>query len=576
MLIRRSPLQSILGRCRRGLAATAAFSCLVNLLTLTVSVYMLQVYDRVLSSQSGYTLIYLTIMAVAALAAMAVFDLLRSRILVRIGIWLDQVLSPAVFARAVENSLRGTSYRSEALRDLASVRQFLGGAGVLALFDVPWTPVYIAFVYLLHPMLGNIALAGGALLFLLALLTNLATHGPLREASAAASRGLRAADATFRNAEVVDGMGMLGAILRRWLRNSAGVLDLQQRASDRAGLVSAAAKCLRQILQIGILGMGAWLVLKHEMTAGGIVAGSIIMGRGLAPVEQAIGTWKTVVATRDAWKRLKGLFDQPPFHPAAMQLPKPRGYLRVENVTFAPPGAKHPVLHNVSLNLPAGQALAVIGPSAAGKSTLARLLVGLGEPQSGAVRLDGAAVFAGDRRHQGAHIGYLPQDVELFPGTLRDNIARMDENAEPEEVAAAARLAGVHEMILRLPQGYETEIGEQGGVLSGGQRQRIGLARALYGRPSLLVLDEPNSNLDAAGEHALNEAIRTVKEAGTTVVVIAHRPSLIAHVDRIALLNEGRVDLFGERQEVLAQLQRRAMAASAQSPQQAQVRALRS
>jgi ATP-binding cassette subfamily C protein/ATP-binding cassette subfamily C protein EexD len=259
-----------------------------------------------------------------------------------------------------------------------------------------------------------------------------------------------------------------------------------------------------------------------------------------------------------------------------MKLPKPCGQLSVENATYAPPGAKHPVLRGITLNLPPGEALAIIGPSAAGKSTLARLLVGLGEPQSGSVRLDGAEVFAGGREHKGAHIGYLPQDVELFPGTVRDNIARMDENADPDAVVAAARLAGVHEMILRLPDGYETEIGEKAGVLSGGQRQRIGLARALYGGPSLLVLDEPNSNLDAAGEAALNEAIRAVKEAGTSVVVIAHRPSLIAHVDKIAVMNEGRIDMFGERKAVMAELQRRAVAASGQAPQQAQVRALHS
>ena len=323
-------------------------------------------------------------------------------------------------------------------------------------------------------------------------------------------------------------------------------------------------------LQIAILGVGAYLVIDSKLTAGAMVAASIIMGRALSPVEQAIGTWKGVVAAREAWKRLHALFQQPLLHGNGMPLPKPSGAILVENVIFSPAGARHPVIRGASFGLGAGEALAIIGPSAAGKSTLARLLVGIHQPQAGSVRLDGAEVFIWSRERFGAHVGYLPQDVELFPGTVAENIARMNEDAYSEAVVAAAELAGVHEMILRLPKGYDTEIGEQGAILSGGQRQRIGLARALYGQPPLLVLDEPNSSLDAVGEQALNQAIKAMKEAGTTVIIIAHRPSLMTHIDKVLVLNEGRIELFGDRNSVLAQIQRTAI----QPSDKKQVRAI--
>ena len=548
-------LSSVLYRCREGLIAVGLLSMAVNLLVLTVSVYMLQVYDRVLPGRSIETLIYLTLIAGGALAAMAALDVLRSRILVRLGVWIDRMLSPALFGRAVENTLRGLPYRTEALRDLATIRTYLGGAGIMALFDAPWMPIYLAFVFLLHPLLGLLAVGGAAILTTLALANHSLTSENLKRANAASTKGYQSAEVAFRNAEVVDGMGMTPALTRRWDAINTHVLGLQEKASDTAGLINACTKSLRMFLQIAVLGMGAWLVLRQELSPGAIVAASIIMSRALAPVEQAIASWKMTTGARDAWKRLSALFQLPPLHPPSMPLPRPQGSLLLENVIYAPPGARHPVLRGISLSLAPGEALGIIGPSAAGKSTLARLIVGLAQPQHGFIRLDGADVFAWDRDNFGFYVGYLPQDVELFRGTVRENIARMDDS-DPAQVIDAARMAGVHDMILQLPNGYDTEIGEQGAMLSGGQRQRIGLARAVYRRPALLVLDEPNSSLDAVGEQALSRAIADMKACGSTIVVIAHRPMLLAQLDQILVLQEGQVQLFGPREAVLAQLSR--------------------
>ncbi|MGX5848281.1 type I secretion system permease/ATPase [Mesorhizobium sp. PL10] len=550
-----NPLIDTLSRCRAGFFAVAGFSLIVNLLVLTTSVYMLQVYDRVLTGRSVETLVYLTVIATVALLAMGALEFLRSRLLVRLGIWIDRVLSPQVLGRALENTLRGHGYRSEALRDLATLRGYLGGGGILALFDAPWMPLYLIFIFMLHPLLGLLALGGGLILFATAIANHVLTAGLLKRANVASASAFRSVESGLRNAEVVDAMGMGAALARRWDAANAEVLNMQSLASDRAGLVNAFTKPFRMFLQVAVLGLGAWLALRHELSPGSMVAASIIMSRALAPVEQAIGTWKQTTAAREAWGRLKKLFALDPLRPAGMALPRPHGSVSVEAVTYAPAGARAPVLRNVTFSIPSGELLAIIGPSAAGKSTLARLMVGMASPQHGQVRLDGADVFSWARDDFGSHVGYLPQDVELFPGTIRENIARMDEG-DPATIVAAARMAGVHDMILRLPKAYDTEIGEQGSALSGGQRQRIGLARALYGRPALVVLDEPNSSLDAAGEEALNQAIAAIKEAGTTVVVVAHRPSLMVHVDSVLVLNDGQVQMFGPRDTVLAQLRR--------------------
>jgi PrtD family type I secretion system ABC transporter len=550
----RNALDHTFARCRGGLAAVFGFSMAINLLMLAVPLYMLQIFDRVLMSQSGETLLYLTLLVAGALALLGVFELLRSRVLVRLGTWLDRALSPSVFLRGLESTLRGANYRTEALRDVATLRTFLGGGGIMALFDSPWVPIYILVVYLLHPTLGHIALAGALVLLSTALVMELATGTRLKDANALAARNLRGAESAYRNAEVIDGMGMGATLARCWDRTNADVLGLQMLASDRAGSITAFARFFRLFVQMATLGAGAWLVLQHELTAGGMVAASILLGRALAPVEQAIGTWKQTGAARDAWRRLGKLFAQKPLHPATMPLPLPRGHLRIEGVTYAPPGARLPVLKGITLEVKPGTALAIVGPSAAGKSTLARLIVGIDRPQIGAVRLDGAEIHALERGAFGRYIGYLPQDVELFPGTVRENIARMAEG-DPEQVVAAAQMADVHDMILRLPQGYDTEIGEQGALLSGGQRQRIALARALYGSPALLVLDEPNASLDAAGEEALNRAVRAALETGAAIVLIAHRPAMLAHAERIAILTNGQIEGLGERDEMLARLQ---------------------
>lgn len=542
-----------LSRATPALVAVAAFSLANNLLMLTVSIYMMQVFDRVLTSQNLATLFYLTLMAFGALSVVGVLELVRSRILLRVGNWLDQSMTFSVLARSLENAVRGDAYRSEALRDLTAIRTYLSGGGVLSLFDVPWVPVYIAFVYVLNPWLGHVALAGAVLLLTCATLNHFLTATALKQASAEHRKGFARVEAAFRNAEVIDSMAMTPALAIAWQDVNSGVLSMQQNAGDRATLLTSMSKFLRLIVQVAVLATGAVLVLWHELSAGGMIAASIILSRALAPVEQSIGTWKQTVMARESWQRLRRLLAQPPLHREGMPLRRPTGHLTVEGVTYTPPGSPAPILHRISLEARPGEVLAIIGPSAAGKSMLARLIVGISKPDSGTVRLDGADIFDIDRRNFGNIVGYLPQDVELFPGTIRQNIARMQQG-HPGKVVAAAELAGVHDMILRMPNGYETEIGEGGAKLSGGQRQRIALARAAYGDPVLVVLDEPNASLDAAGDQALASAIWALKSAGATVVLIAHRPALLAKVDNVAILNQGRLQFMGPRDDALRYL----------------------
>jgi len=549
-----NPLSALLSRCREGLVAVGLISTAVNLLMLTVPIYMLQVYDRVLPGSSVETLVYLTLMAAGALAAMAVLDVLRSRIMVRIGIWIDRMLSPALFERGIENTLRGVPYRTEALRDLATIRAYLGAVGLMALFDAPWLPIYLLLIFLLHPTLGLLATFGAAVLIALAVANHILTSGKVNQANMASAIGYQNAEMAFRNAEVIEAMGMTPALTRRWNEVNGDVLQLQETVGDTSGLINAWTKSLRLFLQVAVLGLGAWLVLKQELTAGGIIAASIIMSRALAPVEQAIGTWRITTNARDAWNRLSKLLQMAPLYPATMPLPRPKGHLIVTRVTYAP--SEHPVLRDISFSLDPGEALGIVGPSAAGKSTLARLIIGLAKPQYGSIRLDGADVFAWSRDNFGSYVGYLPQEVELLGGTIRDNIARMD-GGEPSDVIAAATGAGVHDMIMRLPRGYETQIGESGVLLSGGQRQRIGLARAIYRRPALVVLDEPNANLDGEGEQALTRTIADMKANGSIVVVITHRPMLIAQFDKVLALRKGQTEFFGPSKAITEHLNRR-------------------
>ena len=549
-------MRELVSRLRPYFAYAALFSLAINLLMLAAPLYMLQVFDRVISSRSEETLLALTVAATLALAAMALLDVIRSRLLAAAGMALDRQLGP----RVLEGVLGRVSSADFApgLRDVNALRGFLGGSGVMALFDAPWLPVFLLIIFLFHPVLGAIALAGSVLMCLLAYLNERLARPPLERAQAEGRRAARYIDAGVRNAEVIGALGMRPALTRRWARLNDGVLREQLEAAEVGSRFSGWTKFTRQALQTAMLAAGAWLVVGQHVSAGVMIAATILLGRALAPVEMLVAGWRSLVEARGAWSRLATLLDKaPPVD--ATELPTPQGRLAIEAVTFAYPGATRPFLRGVSFSLAPGESLGIVGPSASGKSTLARLMVGVWRPASGAVRLDGADVAAWPREALGPHIGYVPQDVELFSGTVAENIARLGE-PDAAEVMRAAQRAGVHELVLRLPKGYDSEIGEGGQVLSAGQRQRIALARALYGRPRLVVLDEPNSNLDHEGELALGRALANLKEEGVTVAVIAHRPSLLAGVDRMLVLRDGLVDAFGPRNEVMARVTRVAAA----------------
>jgi PrtD family type I secretion system ABC transporter len=551
------PVETVLSKavaaCRRQLAAVAVFSGVVNMLQLTVSLYMMQVFDRVLSTRSMDTLYYLTAIALFALLVMAVLDGLRGQVMQRLAGWVEGKAAPEAFLRAIESQLRNRPYRMEALRDLAVCRGWLGSPASLTLFDVPWVPIYLAVIFLLHPALGWIAFLGAVALFVLTLANEWATGSLVRQASTGAMASQRRAESIVRNAEVIDSMGMGPAVLQRWREGLSASLPPQERAADRAAMLLSLTRFFRLAIQVAVLGFGAYLVLEQQLTSGASIAASIIMGRALAPVEQMIGGWKQLVQARQAYRRLLGFLSLPRLRPPGMPLPEPTGRLAAERVTFGFPGQPVAIIKGVSFNLAAGESLAIIGPSAAGKTTLIRLLIGTLQPTAGTIRLDGADVFTWMREDFGRHVGYLPQDVELFDGTVLRNIARMGD-ADPELVFEAARLAGCHEMILRLPQGYDTEIGDGGQHLSGGQRQLIGLARAMFSSPKMVVLDEPNSNLDGDAEQALIRGLEELKRRGTTVVLVSHRPTLVQGVDKVLLMRDGAVEAFGPRAEVLKRL----------------------
>lgn len=549
-----SELRKVLAAFRSAFVAVGAFSFCINVLMLAPALYMLQIYDRVLSSRSETTLLMLSLILAGLYLLYAALEWVRSMVLVRAGVRLDLALDGRVFNAAFERNLRsGGGNAAQALGDLQVVRQFLTGNGLFAFFDAPWAPIYLLVITAFHPLLGLVALIGTLLLVALAWLTNRVTHPPLAEAQRLAMQTSNQVNNHLRNAEVIESMGMLANLRDRWFAKHVSMLRLQAQASDRAGMLSALTRFLRMALQSGMLGLGAWLVLDNQMTAGMMIAGSILAGRALAPVELVIGTWRGFLGARDAYGRLEELLRQFPIREAGLELPPPTGLVAVEGVTAVPPGTRRAVLSNLSVQIPAGQVIGVIGPSGAGKSSLARLLVGVWPAAAGVVRLDGADIFRWDKAELGPYIGYLPQDVELFEGTIAENIARFGE-VDSTKVVEAAQRAGVHELILRFPEGYDTQIGVSGAVLSGGQRQRIGLARAMYGDPVLVVLDEPNSNLDDAGEAALVEAIRELKRGGRTVILITHRTNVLATVDSLLVLRDGALVLYGPRDEVLARL----------------------
>lgn len=547
-----TPLDHALHEARRGLLVVAALSLFLNLLALASPLYMFQVFDRVLASGRVETLVALTAIAAFALLCLGALEVIRSRVLGRISTWLDRALARAVLNASVGETLAGRPIGGQAMSDLAQLRGFINGQGIVPIFDAPWTPIFVAVIWLLHPWLGMLALLSAALLFALALANELLTRAPLAGASQAWLTAQRRYETALRNAEVVQAMGMLPALLARWQGDHERGLDGQAQASDRTGWIHGTSKFVRLFVQVAILGLGAYLVLQGDLTSGGMIASSIVLGRALAPVEQAIGAWKSFVAARAGHDRLRRLLQRHPDEPAAIELPAPEGRISVDQLSFRAPDGR-PILRGVSFELAAGEVLAVVGPSASGKSTLCRLLTGVWPPDGGHVRLDGAEVHRWGRVDFGRHVGYLPQDVELFAGSVRDNIARMTD-APDDAVIAAAQLAGVHDMILHLAKGYATEVGPQGAILSGGQRQCIGLARAMFGTPRVVVLDEPSASLDQVGESAVLDAIGRLKARGSTVILVVHRPRLLTHVDKVLVLSEGAGVVFGPRDQVLARI----------------------
>lgn len=551
-------IRSAVEGLRGAFVAIAAFSVFVNVLMLTAPLYMLQVFDRVLTSRSVDTLLALTLIAVVALATLAFLEGVRSLALGRAGTWLDDRLAGVLLRGSLQDRIAGNAgANAQGLRDLGTVRSFLSGPGMFPILDAPWIPLFLGVIFLLHPLLGWIALGGACVLIALAVANEFVTRKPLQEATALQLEATNQADAAIRNADVIEAMGMFDAFDARWRTRQARAHALQERATTRSGVITACSKFCRLVLQIAMLGVGAWLVLGQALTPGGMIAGTILLGRALAPVDQALGSWRQFVAARGAWRRLRELAGRTSPAAPATALPRPAGRIDCEDVTFRHRPTGDPTVRSVSFALEAGQALGIVGPSAAGKTTLARLLIGNLRPALGAVRLDGMDVSAWHSADRGRYIGYLPQTVELFSGTIRENIARLGEG-ESDPVVEAAKLAGVHDMIVRLPDGYDTDIGDAGAALSAGQRQRVGLARALYGNPSFVVLDEPNSNLDQAGLEALVAALGALRERGTTIVVVAHQPNVVRHVDSLLVLRAGQVQLSGPRDEVLARLARTA------------------
>jgi ATP-binding cassette, subfamily C, bacterial exporter for protease/lipase len=567
----RSELAAALWALRRVFLTVGGFSFVINMLMLVPSLYMLQVYDRVLTSRNESTLLMLTLLTVGLLGLMASLEWVRSRLLVRAGSMLDAELNARVYTAAFEANLRGAGTNAgQAISDLTAVRQFVTGNGVFAFFDAPWFPIYLAVVFLLHPWLGIFSVGGAVILIALALANQWATRGLLAQANAASVQSANEATNNLRNAEVIHAMGMLTNLRERWYQKYSKVIALQGLASDRAGSITSLTKFVRIAQQSLILGLGALLAIEGKITAGGMIVASILMGRALQPVEMLIGVWNQFQMARSAYDRLERLLKEFPARPEGMPLPPPQGHVALENVVAAAPGTQIPILKGVSFALDAGTVLGVIGPTASGKSTLARVLVGIWPTNAGKVRLDGADVYAWDKEQLGDHVGYLPQDIELFAGTIAENIARFGE-VDSTKVIEAARQAGVHDLILRFPNGYDTPIAVAGSSLSGGQRQRIALARALYGGPAFVVLDEPNSNLDDIGEAALVQAVQEQKAAGRTTVVITHRTSILSVVDKLLLLREGTVQAFGPRQQVLEALARAAQGAVAAGPRPAAV-----
>jgi ATP-binding cassette, subfamily C, bacterial exporter for protease/lipase len=538
--------------------SVGVFSAVINLLMLVPTLYMLQVYDRVLASRNETTLLMLTLMVLGAYLLMNGLEFVRSFVLIRIGAQLDLKLNQRIYTAAFEQNLkRAGGNAGQALQDLTTIRQFVTGQSLFAFFDAPWFPIYVAVVFLFDWTLGVFALVATLLLVALAWLNEVVSRKPLAEASGMAVTAGNLATNNLRNAEVIQAMGMLPALMARWFEMHGRFLRLQAEASEKAGIITATSKFFRISVQSLILGLGALLAIEGRISPGMMIVASVLLGRAMAPVDQLINAWKGLSSAKNAYQRLTSLLEENPVRKTGMSLPPPLGHLAVEGVSAIPPGQRSPVLRNVSFKLPAGEVLGIVGPSGSGKSTLARLLVGIWPAAVGQVRLDGADVYQWNKAELGPHVGYLPQGIELFGGTVSENIARFGA-VDAEKVIEAAKSAGVHEMVLQLPQGYDTLLGDGGAGLSGGQKQRLGLARALYGNPAFIVLDEPNSNLDDAGERALLDALKKMREQGKTLVIITHRTSAIGLTTHLLVLRDGAAQAFGPTQDVIKELQRAA------------------
>lgn len=557
---RADPIRAALEANARMIGVAFVFAAAMSVLALTTSFYMLEVYDRVLSSRSVETLILLTIIATLGVCVFSALDSLRLRLLIRIGVRMsDQVVSDLLRAMIALSAQSGGTIARQGLRDLESVRNFIGSPGFAALVDVPFLLVFLVVLFMLHWVYFVIVLVGGIIIVGLGVLDQFIAQRTLTSSIASSIRAHNYADSGLRNADLLEGMGISNTFVSRWREQWVESIRGSIATSDKDAFITGISRAVRQLIYVVMLGAGAVLVLDFHASGGVMVAASILGGRALAPIETMVATWKSASATRLAWNRILEILNGAPKREEGMALPAPEGRLQAERIAYAPPGARKAIVANISFAIEPGDSLGVIGPSASGKSTLVRLLVGAWPCISGNVRLDGADIYSWPRADLAQYIGYLPQDVELFGGTVRQNIARLSDG-EPNTVVAAAKLAGAHEMILALPDGYDTDIGEQGARLSGGQRQRIGIARALYGDVRLVVLDEPNSNLDAQGEEALLSTLAELKQRRVTVVIVAHRPSIIAHVDKVLALREGVVEAFGPRNEVIQRYTARARA----------------
>jgi len=550
----RSELTQVLWSFRREFIIVGVFSMVANVLMLSPTLYMLQVYDRVLMSRSELTLLAMSLITLFFFGVMAFSEWMRSRVLVRSGVRLDEALGTRVFNASFESYLNQSSVGpARAFGDLIQIRQFLTGNGIFAFFDAPWAPIYIAVLFFLHPMLGWLAIFFAMVQIALAWFGHRHTVAPAEAAGKAAAESGAYLQSKLRNSEVLESMGMVHNLRPRWQERHEGTLALQSASQSLAHRITAWSKFIRYSQQSLALGAGALLVIDGQLSPGGMIAANVLMTRALAPIDMMVGTWRSFIGARSAFERLEVLLRDYPARDPALSRVAPKGALTLRNVVASAPGRKTPILKGVSTAVEAGTVTVVLGPSGSGKSTLARTMVGIWPDVSGEVLLDGLPIDGWDRTELGPYLGYLPQDIELFEGTIAENIARFGE-VESEKVIAAARSAGLHEMILRFPKGYDTPIGEAGGLLSGGQRQRIGLARAVYGDPVLVVLDEPNANLDDVGEQALVRTVQGLKAAGRTVFLITHRPGILAVADRILILRDGLVQADGPRDEVLAAL----------------------